>query len=85
MNDWMTKFLIVWTKTNTPIKIREDGKLPDPILYWRSRQGASEFLKKNGHPVDEFQIVEISEIGDEVIAKMLSTTSDKLIYREHIA
>ena len=85
MNECMTKYLIVWKHTNTPIKIREGDKLPDPILYWSSKQSASDFLIKNGKPVGEFQIIEISEIGDESVAKMLSTTIDKLVYREYIA
>jgi hypothetical protein len=83
LNESMTKFLIILRKTNTPIKIRENGKLPDPILYWSSKQSASEFLKINGDALDEYKIVEISEIGDEEIAKMLSTTSERLTYREH--
>ncbi len=78
------RYVIVLKEVHAPLRMRMNNQPQDPIVWWRTKEEALEFLAHSASSrIDEFEVLELSKIGEEVLAKMLSTAPGTLSYVEY--
>ncbi len=73
-------YVVVSEKNGTPISIRSEGCLPDPVIFWENKQQAESYLQKLDAIDIRYKVVLLDQGGQELIAKGLGCALSELRY-----